>query len=169
MLIVCPFTPDKLRPETAAALDLIDTAGWPVQRVDVSRSDTAYAELIEQLWTDGDSFLMIEHDMVPTVAMVEQMAACPCPWAAQIYEIENHREVDGLGCTVGLGMTRFAWHLLTAEPDAATAAAEVVDGLPVRSWRGVDRRLVAVLDGRHYTAHVHRPYVPHLHDYGRTL
>jgi hypothetical protein len=125
----------------------------------VSASDFAYADLIDRLWADGEAFLLIEHDMLPTLEAVERMISCPRRWCACPYPV-NHQPGESI---VGFGFTRFAAELLTAEPDAAEAAGRWSRaGVPARHWSNHDSRLARVLTGRGYDIHRHA-WIGHLH------
>src|SRR5437660_4906569 len=76
MKLVIAYTPNKLRPEVRALGESLHA-----EFVDVSRSDMGYGALVATLWK-GDSFLLLEHDVLPTRALLEEMAACPEPWCA---------------------------------------------------------------------------------------
>jgi hypothetical protein len=154
--VICPYTPAGLRPETETALEAL---GRPVEMVDVSGSDHAYAALVETLWADGRAFLLVEHDMLPTPAAVAAMEDCPRWWCANPYRV-NHQPGETI---VGLGFVRFRAQLLAAEPDAAAAAGRYAGARPARHWALVDARLARVLSGRGYQAHHHTPAVGHLH------
>lgn len=164
MRVVCPYTPACLRPETVAALT--DT-GYPYDLVDVSGSDTAYADLVERLWAEGRDFLLVEHDMLPTSEAVAAMAGCPRLWCANPYPV-NHQVGEWI---IGHGFARYRAELMAAEPDAAEAAGAAMFGQrwPLRHWACIDSRLARVLTsrpgpgGRPYEPHRHQPPVGHLH------
>src|ERR1700674_3770858 len=77
MKLVIAFVPNWLRPEVRA---LGESVG--AEFADVGASDTAYGQLVATLWAKGESFLLLEHDVLPTVALLEEMWACPSPWCA---------------------------------------------------------------------------------------
>jgi hypothetical protein len=163
MRVVCPYTPAGLRDETRAALAGL---GRPVDMVDVSGADTAYADLVEGLWAAGADFLLVEHDMIPTVEAVERMERCGQWWCACPYAV-NHQAGEEI---IGFGFTRFRAQLLTAEPDAALAAGRWQGQWPPRHWACIDSRLARVLTarvdpstGHGWLPHRHRPGVGHLH------
>jgi hypothetical protein len=159
--IVCPYTPAKLQAATAAALDRLDRLDRPVARVDVSGHHTAYAALLEGLWAAGEDFLIVEHDMVPTPAMVDQMESCQRWWCVNPYAANEW----GTLVVCGFGFTRFRAGLMAAEPDAFAAAAAVGDRWSRRHWMGMDGRLVSVIADRGYRPHAHEPVIEHLHVY----
>jgi hypothetical protein len=45
--------------------------------VDVSGSDFAYYELLKELWHAGETFMYVEHDVVPEDALMPEMWNCP--------------------------------------------------------------------------------------------
>jgi hypothetical protein len=161
--IICPFTPDGIQPATVTALEGLDR---PVEFWAVSADCQAYFRLLGGLWAAADDFLVVEHDMVPTVAMVEEMEACPQAWCTNPYVVNEW----GTLIEAAFGFTRFRRRLMTAEPDAmeATVAIPVmVNGhmWPARHWQGLDCRFDCVLGGRSYRQHAHAEIVDHLHRY----
>jgi hypothetical protein len=154
--VICPYTPGGLRPATRLALEAL---GRPVEMVDVSASDDAYAALVARLWAAGADFLLVEHDMIPTAAAVAEMEGCRRWWCANPYPVNHQR-----GETIeGLGFTRFRAQLLAAEPDVPAGADRWAGAWPARHWAAYDARLARVLAGRGYDRHRHPHLVDHLH------
>lgn len=54
-----------------------------VMRVPVGE-DTRYESLMKTFWGRED-VIIVEHDIVPTEAMIDALADCPWPWCAQAY------------------------------------------------------------------------------------
>jgi len=79
MKVVIPFVPNKLRPEVRAVGEQVSA-----EFVDVSHCEFAYFCLIAKLWAagagEGESFILLEHDVLPTVALLEEMWDCPHEW-----------------------------------------------------------------------------------------
>jgi hypothetical protein len=115
----------------------------------------AYRELLEEVWRDGESFLVVEHDIELSEGLVEGFAACSEPWCAAKYVVGS--DPNGF-IETSLGCTRFSAELLAAVPNA-------ISGLPVRDWRRIDCELSPRLRGAGYAPHVHSPPVRHHHTY----
>lgn len=149
MRIICPYTGEP-HPDTRAVLD-----AWrgPVELVDVSGDDYAYARLLEELWAAGETFLLVEHDIVPTPQTLAELALCDHPYCAAPYPWTTH-----LG--PALGCTRFSSLFVRTYPDAARIAARLPSnfGAPGH-WRQLDVRLMqSVLRDRYgWQPHCHRP------------
>jgi hypothetical protein len=161
--IVCPYTPAGLQPATTAALESL---GRPVEWVDVSGDDHAYFRALSGLWADQTDFLLVEHDMVPTVDAVTEMETCRRWWCTNPYPCNQW----GTLIEVAFGFTRFRAELMAAEPDAfaATVAVPVmVNGhqWPARHFQGLDCRFDCVMGARRYRQHAHPAVIEHLHVY----
>src|SRR5712691_9602890 len=80
MRVVIPFTPLRetklglcgLRAATKAFGDAVGA-----RFVDVSGSDSDYFELLRALWGDGETFIIVEHDVVPPPELIDTMWSCP--------------------------------------------------------------------------------------------
>lgn len=132
--VVVPFT--RLRDEARAALDEW-APGWEGR--DVSADDEAYWRLLADLWAEGESFVLVEHDVVIVEGIVDALAACPFDWCCAAYPY-------GRGTIVGLGCTKFTAPLLARVPDAVERAGLVEDRThPPRHWCRLDASLNRVL------------------------
>ncbi len=154
MNIVVPFT--KLEPATEA-LARRHGAGF----VDVSQDDEAYYRLLTRLWGMGESFLIVEHDIVPAEQVIAEMRDCSEPWcAAPFPQLLALKTADGqpvrrlqLALTWGLGLMRFNAALLRSHPDALERAGSLS-----RHWHDLDKTLLhVVLKGERHVPG------PHLH------
>jgi hypothetical protein len=157
--LVCPYTPDGLRKETMYALAKLTDHLYDVEMVDVSERDESYAELLAELWTDGEDFCLIEHDIVPTIAAIDAMDVCPKSWCANAYAV-NHQVGEVI---VGLGFTRFRGELCRELPDAVFRTGRWQGGYPRRHWARCDARLTRELNEAGHLVHRHHPDVGHLH------
>ena len=85
MIILHPYAvPITARQHAAwTALDALD-ATWRVRSV-ACVTPTTYEEAFGRMWQDGHPFIVCEHDIVPTDAMLMALAACPEPFCAQAY------------------------------------------------------------------------------------
>jgi hypothetical protein len=123
MKVYCPHT--DLTPETRAALD---ASGYEWTPIDVSGSDTAYTEFLQKIWRRGETFAIVEHDIVPWRGALEQLDDCHHPWCGFSYPF-------GGGMIEGLGCTRFKDIILAAYPDAVDDTLnEMTDIHPRGHW-----------------------------------
>lgn len=88
MTLVAPYAEAlehtaRMRPTQAALTQL--SAAWPVRRVPVGE-DARYESVIRDVWGHED-VIIVEHDVVPTAAMIAALAACAWPWCAQAYTL----------------------------------------------------------------------------------
>ena len=138
MKVVCPFT--AIRPDTAAALD---ASGYAWEAVDVSGSDEAYWDLLAGLWRAGETFCLVEHDIVVGPGTLPSFERCPKPWCAASY-----RFMRGTGF-VGLGCTRFRAEVMRAAPDLMTEIAALGDDKhPPKHWCRLDTLTYHRLEAR---------------------
>ncbi len=134
MNIVIAFTPTMLRPE-------VKQLGEDVGAIfeDVSGSEMEYGNLVAKLWQQGDSFLLIEHDILPTAALLEEMWACPEPWCSGFaWHYPEFRTQP----PVRHRQTALYCHKFSASLIARTPA--VPSAVRVR-WTGMDLTLLGVL------------------------
>lgn len=83
MKVVIPFTPfEQSTPVGPRGLTReCEAFGKSVgaRFVDVSGSDFAYYELMRDLWHEGETFIYVEHDVVPVPELLPEMWACREP------------------------------------------------------------------------------------------
>lgn len=155
MRIVVPFT--DLRPETRRAL-LAYARGHALNFEYVGGSDTAYCELLQKVWANGETFAIVEHDIVVNPDTIPGFEGCPDPYCAAPYAWTT-QVGPALGCT------RFRAELLEELPDAIHEVAAMPSnwGAPGH-YRQLDVFLMRrVLRDRHgLQPHVHLPSVEHL-------
>ena len=152
MKLVVPYV--SLRQETYRA-----TRYYPgVQFVYVGDSETAYSELVCELWARGESFAIVEHDIVVAPTMLDRFASCPEPFCAHPYEWSESHLGPALGCN------RFSSDFLREFPKAAEQAASIPGPLGPGSWRQFDYWLTRTVLEDHYgqVPHLHLPPVVHL-------
>ena len=135
---------------------------------DVSADGDAYWRLLCDVWSDGESFLIVEHDVVCRPDVLEQVEACPEPWCTFGYEPICHPECLEAWANM-LGCTRFSADLIAAAPDAVSSippelrdwhnlcdhlAGDKVNGTPAPLRPGS-------LRAAGFTHHWHTPPVTH--------
>jgi hypothetical protein len=144
--VIVPHT-GRLFPEVTEALEAIYVGA---QLVDVSGSDTAYFELLRELWAKGESFCLVEHDIVVTPGTISSMNDCGHEWCASKYSYLR-------GSYWGLGCTRFRGPLLKRFPDLMDEVGEYDSpGHGRGHWCSLDQALTASLRAR-------RIEWPHIH------
>lgn len=160
MRVVVPFVRSMLQPETEAALG---QTGRPVEWVSVHPDHQGrYAQLVEDLWKDGEAFCLVEQDVVPTPAMLDGLEACDGPWCSHCYDDPDYHRAPMLG------LARFSAGLTADRPEVGVSALRTDR---TRShhvpWRSLNEALSRHLVAHHVPWHRHLPDVAHLH--GRPL
>lgn len=124
----------------------------------MSGSDDAYMRLIASLWSAGEDFLIIEHDVVPNRTALLQAERCSCLWATSPY---NGPGLDPIYHS--LGFVRFRAELMRREPDLMSQVATLDDAIDTTPghWRSLDARIDGTLRQRGYEPHIHAPVIQH--------
>lgn len=150
MKVYIPFT--DLRKETLAA---IVKSKCDYELVNVSGSDEAYWELLDDLWTRGETFAIVEHDVVIHPTAISELQQCGSSWCAfpTPYFYGTH---------VGLGCVKFGSDLIKRFPSALDRVAELFDDKhPPKHWCRLDAWLqTRVLPQQE--RHVHQPPIGHI-------
>lgn len=153
MKVICPHV-GAVSPATVRALD--DT-GYAWKAIDVSASDHAYTDLVWQLWREGETFVLVEHDIEVFPEALAELEACSEPWCAFRYDL------DEWGLYAGLGCVKFDDALLHQH-------RRVIDDVwrmrsnehPPGYWEALDLRLAHVLAWNYgVNRHVHNGVVGH--------
>lgn len=155
MKIVTVYTPGALRDETEEAL-LLHWAGrgtWVPVEIAVN-DPLAYGQIIAELWAAGESFAVVEPDVLVRDDVIDGFLNCPEPYCAWPYAW-----LTDVG--PALGCTRFRAEFLARYPDAMK---EVLSTNV--SWRQLDVVLMRHVLVREYgeQPHVHLPPVVHLNE-----
>ena len=130
---------------------------WPVHYVDVSGGEDAYWRLLASLWSRGGDFLVVEHDVVPTVEALRDLVDCPKRWCAQPYPYVG-------GVQHGLACTKFTAAAIKAVPDLWTVVAGMSDHLHgPKHWCRLDGWSNRVLTSRGVIRCDHHVEVWHEH------
>lgn len=152
--LIVPYT--SLRPETAAALA---ESGFPFEEARVDDGD-GYCRLLSGLWRAGESFAIVEQDIVVGPGTLPDLAACPRDWCSFGYAYMTSGNYHGLGCA------RFSSALLARVPDAMDRVAVMSDKThPPGHWCRLDGWLALVLTSSGEKRCEHLPPVGHLHRY----
>lgn len=141
-------------PYTAVHPRTRDSAPADTTWVDVSCSPIAYWAALGAIWARGETFALLEHDVVCRPDIIAEFEACPEPWCVFPYDF-CHVECREAWRNM-LGCTRFHAELLEAVPDA-------VSRIPAgaRDWHNMCDGLGANLRAAGFTHHWHGPPVEH--------
>lgn len=152
MRVVVPYV--DLRPETYRA-----TRDWPgVEYRYVGGDEYEYGRLLRELWADGQSFLICEHDMRPTREQLLHMLDCDSEFCAGVYPWTT---------CVGpaLGFTRWRDSFIATYPHVMEIASRIPSnyGDPGH-WKQMDVWVMAAVlrDFYHENPCIHLPPVEHL-------
>lgn len=73
--------------------------------------DLSYHRLLSRLWSAGEAFTVVEHDVVVYPSAIQGLENCPEQWCTYPYYCSVGWIKDGLGCT------KFSAELLKTYPD----------------------------------------------------
>lgn len=143
--VVVPYIHDMLHPDTSTAVG--DSAIF----VQLGPTNDGYYWLLDTLWEEDETFVVVEHDVVPHAGALEELLACPSDWCAFPYDCGG-LEMTGLGCT------KFSAALTGRQPDVLSRIVP-----DQRGWNGLDAVVLGELRRRGEREHVHSPAVGHNH------
>jgi len=156
MRVEVPFAGTP-HPEVDAAL--MEACGFGAYDRDwwnVGVSDRAYFDALSGWWARGETFCIVEHDIVVHPDAITGLANCPHDWCSYPYEYEG-------GMTHGLGCVKFSADLLLRRPLAMTRVGVMFDERhPKRHWCRLDAWLTSVLQCDGERRHEHVAPVRHL-------
>jgi hypothetical protein len=120
--------------------------------------DGAYGRLVRQLWAYGDTFIICEQDVVPTVDQLEAIVDCDHDWCSYSYD-------DGLYPDGPMfGLVKFSSRVLAKHPMAAEVALVVGKRRDQEAeWWRVDALIARDLKIRGVPWFMHEPAVHHVH------
>lgn len=155
MRIIVPHV-GTVDPEVSDAL-MRAGAELDLETVDVSGSERAYFDLLCSLWADGQTFAIVEHDIIVNRETLLNLAYCDEDWCACPYEYLDTQ-------TYGLGCTKFTSSLIARNPKAMIRVGVLSDAWhPKRHWCRLDAWLQGViLPNAGETLHKHETPVTHL-------
>jgi hypothetical protein len=155
--VYVPFVPGRLHEETWRA---VIGAGGPAQFLALDPDDDGgYGRLIRRLWAKGDSFIVCEHDVVPTRAQLATLQGCGHDWCSFPYDSDLYP--DG----PYFGLVRFSSRVMRDHPRAAHVALHRGSGKELEvGWWEVDSCMARDLHIRGVRWHRHTPAVQHAHD-----
>lgn len=158
MRVLAPFTRRHIRAVTA-----LGATGRSWQSAWVGGSDIDYYALLASVWAAGESFCLVEHDVVVTPTALSELEACESDWCA----FQTPYRAGAGGVHAGLGCVKFSAALLARVPDAMRDVARMSDPVhPPMHWCRLDHWLQTVaLPGARERMCVHGPPLEHLRDH----
>jgi hypothetical protein len=150
MIVVAPYT--TFAPGVTEALD---GTGWPWQAAYVGGSDDAYWQLLSDRWSDGESFTIVEHDVIVRTDTLTELSYCPSAWCS--FAIPYlYGEYAGMACV------KFSAELIASCPDALGIVGLMSTAQhPRKHWCTLDSFLQATLQRTGTTRHLHEPALGH--------
>lgn len=116
-------------------------------RIDRDDQD-GYRKFMAQRWERGETFVIIEHDILPWPGAVQELLACECVWGTYSYYTNG-----GIGVSHMLGCTKITNRLIAALPNIWKEP---------RVWYELDSHLMFTAREIGIEPHLHRPAVIHL-------
>ena len=156
-------------PFTEINQQVVDSAPADAIWVDVSAHKDAYWEALRDIWDRGETFAIIEHDVICPPGIAELFDACECWWATHSYLQICHEECREAWANQ-LGCTRFRAELIAACPDALSSIPEgrrnwhnLCDEIAGNKIGGVDQPTLrpGSLRAANFSHHWHEPHVSH--------
>lgn len=142
-------------PYTVVHSQVVEAAPANTIWVDVSADPDAYWAALAAMWERGESFAVLEHDVICRPDVEGQFEVCPDPWCIFGYSNICHPECME-GWRNALGCTRFTAEIIHAAPDAVSAIPP-----ERRDWHNVCDGLGDNLRAAGFSHHWHFPWVDH--------
>ncbi len=142
-------------PYTAVHPATAESAPRDAVWIDVSNSDIAYYVALLDIWKRGETFALLEHDVLCRPDIIQEFEDCPEPWCLYGYDSMCHPQCQEAWRNQ-LGCTRFRSELIAVVPDALSS-------IPADNWdwhemcNGVGENLRAA----GFTHHWHHPPAEH--------
>ena len=127
MRVFVPFT--EVRRRTRQALELYNPSF-----VDCGASQWAYPEFFQARWAEGETFINVEHDVVPWPGAIEQLWDCPHDWCWFSYPGWTADEAP-------FGCVKFSAALIAEHPgvwDQYPGLLKAQGGPCFTAWCGLD-------------------------------
>lgn len=109
MKVIVPYT-RRIKAVTAA----LDATGYDYEAIDVSESPFKYFYVIKELWSAGEAWINVEHDIIVNPDTFSALEDCPADWDVAAYEYKLMKE----GAYAGLGCCKFSEKLIARNPHA---------------------------------------------------
>lgn len=143
MKVACPYTRLQRATEFSLRIEEPNTRFFYT-----GDSDLAYYYFVRELWMEQETFILVEHDIVPWPGALKEMWDCPFSLCA--FHAPSGPSSIGLGCLkYGQQLLKdFPDHIRNIEPDR-------------RNWNILDGGLTWALLNYGVAPHYHRPMVGH--------
>lgn len=110
--------------------------------------DDAYRRELRERWAIGQTFVIVEQDIVPWPGAIEELHSCMGLWCACAYKL-----FGGYGIFHSFGCAKFSAELIAKLPSVWDEPCH---------WSLLDQRFVFAAQAIGETPHSHRPPVIHL-------
>ena len=128
----------------------------PVTLVDVSGNEGAYLAYLKAVWGRGESFINMEHDIVPWPGAVKELLGCGHPWC--FYGYDQGLDCAANGCAQ-FGLVRFKSAIIGALPRVWEVYIDHHRYCHEHPWRGMDVHFFRYARERGHYPHQHHPAV----------
>lgn len=92
----------------------------------------AYWQFWSDIWAAGESAIVVEHDITPTIEAIQDLTVCSGLWCTQPYPYQG-RNFHGLGCV------KFSAELMAQTPSLWESVAKMSDRKhPPKHWCRLD-------------------------------
>lgn len=135
----------RLNEATRVFLACSQAMGHDIRLVDVADDDHAYLNHLRSCWERQETFINIEHDVVPWPGALESLECCPQMWCSFAYDA-----AAADFARAPLGLAKFTSEFIDAIPDVWESDI---------SWQDLDAHLWRYATQRGHQAHQHRPSV----------
>lgn len=154
--VIVPFVHGMLHEGT---VDVLERSGVQFALYQIDPADEfAYANLFATAWSRGETFVILEHDVLPTVEQLWAIVGCDHDWCSYPYD----DDITLAGPMFGL--VRFHRRLMERFEHLPGSALHIGTGHPHPVyWWNVDNRVARDLNIRHVTHTFHLPPVRHDH------
>lgn len=144
--VVVPYAPGKLHPITRAVLE---SYCLPWLTFCETSGRFGYSTLLEALWHECRTVVIVEQDVIPWPGAIEELHGCPGVWCTCSYPYAG----QGPGIYHMLGCSKISDRLMAATPNLWSE--------PV-PWNECDVHLLRAANAQGQEPHPHRPPVVHL-------
>lgn len=131
---------------------------------DTSGSETAYWELLANLWERKETFICLEQDKLPTPGTLEELWTCEQPWCTYHVFMQG---TSIAGNYPSLSCVKFDSSLMIEYPELLEEVALYDLGFGKKHWNRLDMGIFSLLDPL-VAVHWHKGNlrVVHLHEGG---
>ncbi len=159
--IIVAYVQGKLHDETRSFAESVGA-----EFHDLTNDAHGYFQLIFDLWTKGEPFVLIEQDILPNDQQFSSMVACPEPWCAGVHKLRDDApEIWSMGLMkFGADVLSQRYSQLYTGEVEADGAQQLANRLGEnRHYSRVDLALYGVLgQGGFEKPHLHGPAGRHI-------